>query len=199
MLLSSLELMGSPDTDRLDQLKAIDNEVDGLHTRIKLYLLRLQENDDLPDKDKRRLTELLSFCINLEHIGDIVVASILPMANSKLVKRIEFSEKGWDEIQVIHDQLMQNFELSTMVVVSGDLESARALFQEKRNLDSLEQASNHAHFQRVQTGAVESIETSGMHLDLIHAFVHINRLVCTTAESVLNESGLLLDSRLKST
>ncbi len=44
---------------------------------------------------------------------------------------------------------------------------------------------------------MESIETSDVHLELVRALKEINSLLATVAYPILNEHGLLSESRLR--
>ena len=48
-----------------------DNVVDRLNEAIKLYVTKLTR-DSLDEQEGRRAMEIISFTINLEHIGDII-------------------------------------------------------------------------------------------------------------------------------
>ena len=61
----------------------------------------------------------------------------------------------------------------------------------------LERESHDRHLRRLQAGLVESIETSDVHLELVRALKEINSLLATVAYPILNEHGLLSESRLR--
>jgi phosphate:Na+ symporter len=59
-----------------------DNIVDKLNEAIKLYITRLTR-DSLDDSEGRRAMEIISFTINLEHIGDIIDKNLCELAIKK--------------------------------------------------------------------------------------------------------------------
>ena len=61
--------MMTNDRALVDQVSQMDNSVDSLNEAIKLYVTKLTRGS-LDDYEGRRATEIVSFAINLEHIGD---------------------------------------------------------------------------------------------------------------------------------
>ncbi|MFX8535374.1 PhoU domain-containing protein, partial [Acinetobacter baumannii] len=55
---------------RLREIAQMDTVLDRLHLALKLFLTELSR-EDLTEAEQRRLTEIMAFAINLEHIGDI--------------------------------------------------------------------------------------------------------------------------------
>jgi phosphate:Na+ symporter len=64
----------------------MDDVLDRLDRAIKEYLTSL-DTDALDDSDHRRLTEILAFSTNIEHAGDIVERSLMPLA-AKRIKEV---------------------------------------------------------------------------------------------------------------
>jgi len=80
------------DRKRATETARMDNVLDRLDTAIKEYLTSI-DSDALDDTDHRRLSEILAFTTNLEHAGDIVEKSLMPLA-SKRIKRASASRKS---------------------------------------------------------------------------------------------------------
>src|SRR5690606_16351628 len=103
---------------------------------------------------------------------------------------------GWRELTELHHRVMVNMQLALNVLVSKDRESARQLLAEKDAMGSAERRSYGEHLRRLQSGAVQSIETSNIHLETVRALKTINSLFASVAYPILRDSGDLLDSRL---
>ena len=82
------------------------------------------------------------------------------------------------------------------MLVANDLSSARQLVVEKERMRALERESHDRHLMRLQSGTLESIETSDIHLETVRALKQINSLLVALAYPILTESGDLLESRL---
>lgn len=63
-------------------MSGLDDDVDALQEAIKLYLARL-DRGELDDNDDRRANEIVSYAINLEHIGDIIDRGLCDQAAKK--------------------------------------------------------------------------------------------------------------------
>jgi phosphate:Na+ symporter len=94
--------------------------------------------------------------------------------------------------------VLENMELALNVFVSSDVDTARQLMEEKDLFRELEQRSNLRHMQRLRQGSAESIESSSIHLDVIRDLAQVNSLLTSTAYPILEASGELLRSRLRS-
>jgi phosphate:Na+ symporter len=62
----------------------------------------------------------------------------------------------------------------------------------------MEKESSERHLRRLQEGLLESLQTSSLHLDLLRDLKRINAHVISVAHPILDESGLLVESRLRS-
>lgn len=198
-----IEVMFKPLTDfflvsnpaEAARIRAMDEEVNRLHTGIKLYIADLSQRDLTPEQ-AGRAAQLANFAIGLERAGDIVAKDILKLADTLHRERLSFSEDGWDELTRLHDRVCANIQLAMNVLVSEDLESARQLIREKENIRNMEQESNDRHLERLSHGEKDSIATSDIHLELVQAFKEINSRFVSFAYPVLTRHGELLESRL---
>jgi len=196
MLRRIIELYEKPDQARINELAALDDRVDKKHAAIKLYLTRLATHE-LSDFESLRMQELLGACVKLEQVGDIIVRNMLAHVQKKMDHQLEFTEEGWKELSHFHAMVLANAHMAFNVIVSRDGRTARQLVQEKDQLRELEKQTSMRHFTRLREGATRSIETSSIHLDTIRDLKQINSLLASMAYPVLEEQGLLSDTRLK--
>jgi hypothetical protein len=75
----------------------MDNTVDRLDEAIKLYVTKLTRGS-LDERGGRRAAEIISFAINLEHIGDIIDRNLCEVAAKKIKRRLQFSNEGVAEL-----------------------------------------------------------------------------------------------------
>ncbi|MNL82094.1 hypothetical protein D3C87_2093870 [compost metagenome] len=61
----------------------------------------------------------------------------------------------------------------------------------------LERQSAERHLQRLRDGRAESIETSSLHLDMLRDLKRINAHIASVAHPILDDSGLLIESRIR--
>jgi phosphate:Na+ symporter len=195
MLAPVMDLFESGDRERMKAIRRMDAEVNQAHSDIKLYLAEITRSE-LSVEDARRAMELTNAAINMEHVGDIIAKGLLKLADQKAAEQLSFSAEGWQELTDLHDRVMANIHLALNVLVSGDIETARQLIAEKDRMRELERRSHERHLKRLQTGTVQSIETSEIHLETIRALKQINSLFASVAYPILAEAGELLDTRL---
>lgn len=180
---------------QIARVRQLDQEVNWRHSEIKLFVAEVNRGR-LSRDEARRGIDLTDFAINLEHIGDIITKTILPLAVEKAERGLAFSPDGWAEICRLHAQVQANLQLALNVLVSGDVDSARRLVREKEAVRRLERDSHDRHLRRLEAGRIESIETSDMHLEVVRAMKEINSLLSMVAYPILTETGELLQSRL---
>ena len=198
MLRESLDAFQTDRTGGIKKLAAMDDRIDDMHSAIKHYLVQVSRNR-LDESESQRCMEIAAFTMKLEHIGDIIEKNLLQIARKHVSASRQFSDDGWTELTELHTRVLENFQLALNVFVSGDVDSARQLVQEKQRFRDLQLRSNRRHMRRLRDGSVESIDTSPTHLDVIRDLSQINALLCAVAYPILEESGDLLASRLKET
>ncbi|MEP6657571.1 MAG: Na/Pi cotransporter family protein [Betaproteobacteria bacterium] len=196
MLTGTLTVLRTNDRALAERLRKMDDIVDELYTAVKLYLTQISR-EALEEKEGRRWTDIVSFTINLEQIGDIIDRVITDVVEKKIEKGRNFSEAGMAEICDLHGRLVSNLRFGLTVFMTGDLKSAQELLAQKVIVRELERAYANTHLQRLAGNTIESIETSSLHIDLISDFRRINSHICSIAYPILEEAGVLARTRLK--
>jgi phosphate:Na+ symporter len=196
MLRKSMTALMTNDRKLAAEVSRMDNIVDRLDEAIKLYVTKITRGS-LDDRDGRRATEIISFAINLEHIGDIIDKNLMELANKKIKHKYEFSKEGAVELEVFHKRIIENLKLAFSVFINEDVRIARTLIQEKTQLRNLELGYADSHLARLREGRPESIETSSLHLDVLRDLKRIHSHICSAAYPVLEAAGELQPNRLK--
>ncbi|WP_068303512.1 Na/Pi cotransporter family protein [Pararhodobacter sp. CCB-MM2] len=195
MLRPAPELLAEAAPETLRSTAALDDEINKRHDDIKLFLAALGETGLAPE-ESREAMHLTGLAINLEHAGDIIAKTLVPMAQKRVATGRQFSAVGRDELAAMHQRVLGNLQLAMNVLVSGDAGAARRLMQEKEAMRSLERASHQAHLARLSAGNADSLATSHWHLEALRAFKEINSLLVSVALPILEERGEVLRSRL---
>ena len=198
MLKRSLPAIEGSDIKAVRDVERADNEVDGLHEAIKLYLIRASKAD-MGQEDSRRYVEILTFTTNLEHIGDIIDKNLMELAAKKIKKRYAFSPEGAEELRKFHAQIMDNMRLALNVFATRDVALARRLLRGKTTVRTAEFEATDRHFSRLREGRSQSIETSSIHLDIIRDLKRISSHLTSVAYPILEAVGELAQSRLLDT
>ncbi|NML43721.1 Na/Pi cotransporter family protein [Ramlibacter sp. G-1-2-2] len=196
MLLGMLRVIRENDLHLAADLRKLDDQVDQLYSAIKYYLTKISR-ESLSEEESRRWTDIISFTINMEQIGDIIERVLLDIEDKKIRKGRNFSDAGMAEICELHSRLVDNLRLGMSVFLNGSLRDAQRLLEEKVRFRDLERAYSGTHLTRLAENTVQSIETSSLHLDLISDLKRINSHICSIAYPILDSAGALAPSRIK--
>ncbi|MEO8542111.1 MAG: Na/Pi cotransporter family protein [Burkholderiaceae bacterium] len=196
MLIGMMRVIDKNDSKLSQELRKMDDTVDELYTDIKYYLTKISR-EALSDSEGQRWTDIISFTINMEQIGDIVERVLIDIEDKKINKGRQFSEAGIAEIGDLHTRLVENLRLGMSVFLHGNVRDAQKLLEEKTRFRDLERQYASTHLGRLAVNTVQSIETSSLHLDLISDLKRINSLICSIAYPILDSAGALAPSRLK--
>jgi phosphate:Na+ symporter len=190
MLRKVMAAIMTNDRALVDEVSRMDNAVDGLDEAIKLYLTKLTRGS-LDEREGHRAMEIISFAINLEHIGDIIDKNLSELATKKIKRRFQFSAEGAEELSAFHKRTMDSLRIAFGVFMSGDVGEARKLLAEKASLRNAELAATERHLDRLREGRPETIETTSLHLDVLRDLRRIHSHICSVAYPVLDAAGEL--------
>jgi phosphate:Na+ symporter len=196
MLRGVLPVLRDNDLTLAEQLRERDDEVDRLYSAIKFYLTQISR-EALSEREGRRWTDIVSFTINMEQIGDGIERVLIDIEDKKIRKARRFSEAGMAEICHLHERLLANLRLGMSVFLDGHVRDAQRLLEEKARFRDLEHAYAANHIARLQDNTAESIETSSLHLDLLSELKRINSHICSIAYPILESKGALAATRLR--
>jgi phosphate:Na+ symporter len=190
MLRDIMTAIMNNDRNLADDVSRRDNVVDRLNEAIKLYVTKLTR-DSLDEREGRRAMEIISFTINLEHIGDIIDKNLCELAVKKIKRRCQFSTEGAAELISFHNRICESLQAAFGVFMMADVEAARRLLREKSALRAAELEAADRHFDRLREGRPESVETTSLHLDILSDLKRIHSHICSVAYPVLEAAGEL--------
>jgi phosphate:Na+ symporter len=196
MLRQTITALLSDDRKLVTEIERMDNAVDKLHEAVTHYVTQVTR-ESLDEQSARRAMEIISFSINLEHIGDIIDKNLMELAGKKIRNHHKFSAEGSAELQALHRRVLDNLKLALGVFMSGDVSIARRLLAEKVHIREAERAAAESHLGRLREGRPESVETSSLHLDVLRDLKRIHSHICSVAYPVLETTGEIEPSRLK--
>jgi phosphate:Na+ symporter len=184
MLQKIMQALLSNDRALANEVSRMDNTVDRLDEAIKLYVMKLTRGN-LDEREAKRAMEIVSFAINLEHIGDIIDKNLCELAIKKVKKNLQFSDEGAGELAAFHKRILESLKLAFGVFMSGDLSDARKLIAEKGDLRSAEVVAAERHLDRLREGRPETLETTSLHLDILRDLKRAHSHICSVAYPVL--------------
>ncbi len=196
MLIASMNAFHHNDLKELRDVAALEKQVDVLQQEVKLYLSRLGRSG-LNDEHGRRSIVIIDYAINLEHMGDIIEKSLTELVKKKIDNGLKFSEEGYQELKTLFNLTIDNLRIAQTIFVTRDADLARHLMEVKVDVRHMEKRSSERHLERLRDGRADSLQTSSLHLDILRDLKRINAHIVSVAHPILDEGGLLTESRLR--
>ena len=196
MMQDTIKAFKTNSENLVNNIRDKDDIIDKLYDAIKHYMARLTQ-EYMDKNDAQRYVQILTFATNLEHAGDVIDKNLMPLALKKIRNQGSFSQEGFREIEAIHNQVLDSIRLAQDVFVTGNIDLARRLVQEKEELRRKEIEASARHIERLREGIPETIATTSLHLDIIRDLRRINSYICTVAYPILEEKGQLRATRLR--
>jgi phosphate:Na+ symporter len=196
MLRQAMTALLTNDRKLVADISRMDDAVDSLNDAVKLYVTRMTR-DSLDDRDGYRAMEIVSFSINLEHVGDIIDKNLMDLASKKIRRGITFSKEGEADLVEFHRQVVDSLKLAVGIFMSGDLDVARRLIAAKAQLRETEFAAAELYLARLREGTPDTMESYSLDLDILRDLKRVHSHLCSAAYPVLERAGALQRSRLK--
>jgi phosphate:Na+ symporter len=196
MLRSSQDLFREDDISKVDVVSRTDDVLDRLFSAIRRYLSSIN-HEALSEAEVKRLSDILAFAINLEHVGDIIDKNLMELAAKRIKNHLRLPKDSLDDITNMHAKLLEHLQLAASVLMFQDIGSARRLVSEKERFRDLERAVTQKHLEQIRSGRTVG-DTSTLQLDIVRDLKRIEAHIAATGHSLLEQSGELKPSRLTS-
>ncbi|MFJ6326969.1 MULTISPECIES: Na/Pi cotransporter family protein [unclassified Rhizobium] len=196
MLMRVSDAFERNDMAKIAEIVGLEQEVDNLQREIKVYLSKLSRQGLTQDNANRSIA-IIDYAINLEHIGDIVEKGLMPQVAKKVSQGLKFSDDGYEELTKLFHLTIDNLRMAQTIFVTRDFILAKQMMEVKVEVRRMEKQSSGRHLERLRDGRVESLQTSSLHLDILRDLKRINAHIVSVAHPILDESGLLVESRLR--
>jgi len=196
MLMRACEAFEKNDISISNEISSLEKRVDSLQQEVKVYLSKLGR-EGLLEEIGRRSIVIIDYAINLEHIGDIIEKGLLPQVVKKASHNLKLSADGYEELRTLFDLTIDNLRIAQTIFVTRDFNLARQLMEMKVEVRRMEKLSAERHLERLRDGRADSLQTSSLHLDVLRDLKRINAHVISVAHPIMDESGLLIESRLR--
>jgi len=190
-----MELYSEFESSQMRAIRAKDDILNTALDDIRRYAAELPY-DHMSKSAKKELRDLMEYAIALEAAGDIIVKRLTALAADKSEQSLSLSRTGLDELTAMHDRIVQNLALASNVLISGDVESARLLLEEKNEMARLHRRTRKKHLKRLSLGSGISLDSSDIHLETANALKDMNSQIASLAYPILYREGQLLDTRL---
>ncbi|WP_064705758.1 Na/Pi cotransporter family protein [Rhizobium bangladeshense] len=196
MLMRVSDAFERNDASKLAEIAALEERVDRLQQAVKVYLSKLGR-EGLSDETGRRTIVVIDYAINLEHMGDIIEKGLAEQVTKKISLGLRFSEDGHQELRKLFDLTIDNLRVAQTIFVTRDFNLARQMMETKVEVRRMEKQSAEHHLERLRDGRADSLQTSSLHLDMLRDLKRINAHIVSVAHPIMDESGLLIESRVR--
>ena len=154
------------DEDILEQILAEEAEINYLNFKISKYLMKISQKD-LEEERADEVYQMMHCITEIEQIGDNVSKMLVPLARKRLNQNLNFSEEGKKEIEDYHLRTMKQISRAIEVFKDVNLQNAKRMEKKYKKYRLMELELRRTHFDRLRENVPASIETSGIHLELI--------------------------------
>ncbi|WP_112663480.1 Na/Pi cotransporter family protein [Microvirga flavescens] len=196
MLRGSQDLFQHGDMSQVEAVTRTDDVVDRLYSAVRRYLSSIN-HEALSEQEAKRLSDILAFAINLEHVGDIVDKNLMELAAKRIKNHLRLPKEALADITRMHANLLEHLQLAASVLMFQDIASARRLVAEKEHFRELERTITQSHLEQLRAGKAAG-DTSALQLDIVRDLKRIEAHIAATGHSLLEQSGELKPSRLAS-
>ncbi|MBO4953949.1 MAG: Na/Pi cotransporter family protein, partial [Clostridia bacterium] len=136
--------------DVFEEIERLEGKVDKYEDKTSTYLVKIAAQQ-LSSKDSREVTELLHCIGDIERISDHAL-NIAEAAKEMYDKKVAFSPKAQSDIRVISAAVAEILDITTGVVVSGDVAFAKRVEPLEQVIDRLKRQIKNGHVSRLRQG-----------------------------------------------
>jgi phosphate:Na+ symporter len=127
----------------LEVLAGMDDDVDGLHAAIVLYLGRLSRKG-LLKRQSDELSDYMAAANHFENIGDMVETNMVEAGSTRLKRNVEMSEATQEKLRTLHLKVCWAVEAAGQALVESDQQLAEEVMAAKLEINQLALAAeNH--------------------------------------------------------
>ena len=162
-----------------------ERKLDFLEEKVKNYLLLIGQ-EELSDKQVPEVFGMITISSQLENIGDLIQRNISKLVDKKRNLESDFSDEGKAELLRYHTKVCK--QISRLEKSFSDLDPKRALkvMTKEEKYVNLEEEYRESHLERLQNARAESLETHGIHTELMDLMKRINLYSGEIAKIIYN-------------
>ena len=167
----SISLFDNYSHENYDEVSRLETLIDKYEDKTSTYLIKIAESQ-MSSKDSKVVTELLHCIGDIERISDHAL-NIADAAKEVYDKKIKFSSKAKEDINVMASAVSEILNLSSCALANDDLESAKRVEPLEQVIDRLKRKIKSGHISRLRQGDC-TIELGFVLSDIINNFERIS-------------------------
>jgi phosphate:Na+ symporter len=169
------------DPELAREIRTEDDTVDRMNLEIADYLSRIC--DGKSPAEMRQQVLLLSFCNELESIGDIIEKHLCDLLVKILRDNIGFARDDRAYLDEAYHVVLGRFEAVCGFISSGNRQQARAILARREELSKWFEDLQMGHHARMAASATPKPLHSAIYLDFLNALRRINSHLTSIARN----------------
>lgn len=131
----------------------------------------------LSKTDARKIRDYIAYGVELGKASETLSGAFMALAQEKDRHKIVFSEKGWQEIKTMYEQLRQGILLIFDGIMGNKVEQNTAIEIQRQIVHEAYQKSLHRHLKRLNRGNTTTTYSSDLHLKTISNIYEIHNAI----------------------
>jgi len=154
------------DIDDLADIEAADDEVDGLHGHILMYLGQVGQAR-LSEESSAEMMDLMEATNDLEAIGDIIETNLVALGRERLDSMLEVSPMTMRVLDEFHSAVYRAYDLALVALTQKDEDAAHRVAKMKATINQMEQDANVHQAERLMADEPSRVANYRFEMDVI--------------------------------
>jgi phosphate:Na+ symporter len=188
MLHQALSTVFTGNEMELDELAAMDDDVDALYGAILAYLGALSQRN-LGQPESETLSEYMNVANYLESIGDMVQTNLVDAGSRRLRDNIQFSNETQARLVELHTQVCWAVDTAIEAVVTSNKYLAEAVMMAKIDINQTAAEAQQRLTQRLAVREPDRVAVFRVEIEIIEALKRVyyfaKRIAKVTADADL--------------
>ena len=173
-----------PSISLIQGIEMREKKVDYLRVKISEYLQKIGQKN-LSDDQVAEVFAMMSIVSYMENIGDIIQRSVMPLIAKKRALKLNFSQKGEEELQIYHTKVCKQISRLRNVFEEMDIKKAKHIMRKEEKYLDLESKYRVHHLERIHAAQEESVQTHDIHMELLDLLKRITVYTGDIAKTLL--------------
>ena len=109
------------------------------------------------------------------------------ISRQKIKNHLRFSQEGLDDIKYLHGLVNTNYSKVLSYLVDGDISKIYDIQKQTAKFQIEVHNLKKKHIERLHLGLKESIETSGLHMEVLDQYTRINDILSDIVATIIDE------------
>ena len=186
VLLPNVLLTGS--RADLEDLQAMDEEIDGLHSHIVHYLGEVSRGE-LTDAQTQQFVCLLQATNAFEALGDVIETNLAGLGMRRIELDVTVSPQTQQIIRDFHRDVVAAFDLAAKAALEDDAEAAAAVLAMKEGISRAASAAGSHEIGRLVAPAPKRLATYAFETDVIENYMRLYYFAKRAARAVVRHGS----------